>query len=65
MGDWKLVTAAGAKDALFHLSIDPGEKTDFSKTEPDRVKKLQAKWKAWSSQLMEPKWGRRGKDKED
>lgn len=39
-GEWKLVR--GARDELFHLGADPGERTDAAALHPDRVEALGA-----------------------
>lgn len=41
-GDWKLIAGAKGKLQLFHLSVDPYEKTDLAKAEPDKVTELQS-----------------------
>lgn len=64
-GDWKLVTAQGATDALFDLSKDIGEKQNLSSRQPRKAAALKAKWEAWSKTLQQPKWGRKGGRNED
>ncbi|MDH7568397.1 MAG: arylsulfatase [Armatimonadota bacterium] len=39
-GEWKLVTAAGRPDELYHLAEDPNETTDLAGREPQRVAAL-------------------------
>jgi arylsulfatase A-like enzyme len=55
-GDWKLTVEQGAAPALFNLAADPGEKTDLSATQPDKMKDLTARYAAWSSAMSEPTW---------
>jgi arylsulfatase A-like enzyme len=63
-GDWKLVRAMDAKvtppalaTGLFNLVADPGEMTDLSSREPERVKGLQALWDVWDAGNVPPLWG--------
>lgn len=51
-GDLKLVVARGGKGQpeLYDLSKDFAEANDLSDSQPEIVKKLQAKWNAWSSE---------------
>ena len=70
-GDWKLVKApdtrgpviqrrAGDDDTtgaqLFNLATDLGEKNNLAEREPEKVKELEAAWKKWNAQLVEPRW---------
>lgn len=56
-GDWKLVKASQAMDPmLVNLANDRGEQTDLSKSEPEKLAALQAKWDAWNAQMIPPRW---------
>ncbi len=70
-GNWKLVQAyddnADQKGLatgevkvepaqLFDLKADRGEKKDLSAKRADKVKALEAAWKAWNADLPEPAW---------
>jgi len=51
VGTHKLITFESGKKALFDLSRDPGETTDLSEKEPDRVKTLAAELEAYFAKL--------------
>jgi arylsulfatase A-like enzyme len=57
-GDMKLVASRidGNKPRLIDLSKDLAEANDLSAQMPDKVKELEADWKAWSSQQAKPTW---------
>lgn len=70
VGDYKLVrydtnadTLSGARNQpvsapkLYRLTDDPGETKDLAAELPDKVRELQAKWKAWNATLVAPLWG--------
>jgi arylsulfatase len=48
MGDWKLVSYQENKDAweLYDLSRDRAEMNDLASRDPERVKQMEARWKA-------------------
>jgi hypothetical protein len=47
-GDWKFIEHYEEdRFELFDLALDPGEATDLSRREPDRVGKLRAQLAAW------------------
>jgi arylsulfatase A-like enzyme len=56
-GRWKLVrdTWHGTA-ALFDLEVDPGEKSDLSAAQPERVQELQAAWEQWNAKNRAPLW---------
>lgn len=57
-GDWKLVKHGQSKSAeLYNLSKDIGETTDLAQSERDKFTELEAAWKKWNSELIEPTWG--------
>jgi arylsulfatase A-like enzyme len=55
-GDWKLLwkTALPSKIELFNLADDPNEKTNLADQHPDKVKMLQARIEALSSEAAKP-----------
>ena len=58
MGHWKLVKHRGsASPELFDLSKDIGEKTDLAQSHRDKFEQLDAAWKKWNAELVEPTWG--------
>lgn len=56
---WKLVwrRRRGLPPALYDLSRDPGESTDLSETEPERLAAMLEAVAQWESELEEPRWG--------
>ncbi len=64
-GDYKLITfGAGAKYLLFNLKKDPGEQTDLSKTEPEKLEEMKALSKSFYEKLptVEPHGGMKLKE---
>jgi arylsulfatase A-like enzyme len=68
VGDYKLVTydataegKTGGKNVigprLYNLAKDIHEDNDLSKSMPEKVNELQAKWNAWDKLNVKPKWG--------
>jgi arylsulfatase A-like enzyme len=57
-GDWKLVASRidGKEPRLFNLKDDIGEAKDLTSEKPDKVKELQADWKAWNAEQKDPLW---------
>lgn len=59
-GDWKLVHLRGKKEGagpeLYHLKDDVSEARNLAAENPDKVKALEAKLKAWEAELVEPLW---------
>ena len=53
-GDWKLVRGAGAKDELYNLAKDLGEKSDLASSQPAVARRLAAALDAWNGELIEP-----------
>ncbi len=51
---WKLVSETDGEPLLFNLANDIEERHDLAATEPDRVKELTQKWRAWNSQMPQP-----------
>jgi arylsulfatase A-like enzyme len=72
-GDWKLVSYDPAADGgagasrkggggatprkLYNLARDIGEADDLSAQQPEKVRELEAAWRAWDAQLAKPLWG--------
>jgi arylsulfatase B len=64
-GSWKLVREPprGRQTApfeLYNLSADIGEKTNLAASRPDLVKRLEAQWRRYDNQMVEPLWRSRG-----
>ncbi len=58
LGHWKLVKHSLSQSTeLYDLSKDIGETSDLSKEHPDKFAELEAAWKKWNSELVEPTWG--------
>ncbi len=55
-GDWKLVKNGREPLALYNLTNDVGEKNNLADEQPKRVRKMEAAWKKWDSELKEPLW---------
>jgi arylsulfatase A-like enzyme len=57
-GDMKLVASRidGNKPRLIDLAKDIAEANDLSSQLPDKVKELEADWKAWSDKQAKPSW---------
>lgn len=53
MGDWKLVSAKDNKDEweLYNLATDRGESNDLAAQDPDRVKRMSARWQELEAQF--------------
>lgn len=47
-GDWKLVAKPKGKWHLYNLAEDGSENKDLASANPEKVKELEAKWKAWA-----------------
>jgi arylsulfatase A-like enzyme len=56
MGDWKLSKHEEFGVRLHNLASDPGEKTDLSAQDPEKVKELQAVWDKWNAGNAKPLW---------
>lgn len=54
-GDWKLVQSGNSR-WLFNLADDPGEKTDLSQEDPERVQQMGAAIKRWRDAMPDPAW---------
>ncbi len=51
-GPWKLVATRNRKKAeLFHLGDNPGETTDLSTENPDRLQTMQTAWDQWNREM--------------
>jgi len=58
MGNWKLVQHSQSQSVeLYDLSKDIGEMTDLARQHPDKFAELEAAWKKWDGELVEPTWG--------
>ena len=56
-GDWKLVEANGVDTPmLVNLAADPTESTDVSAAHPDERQALEAAWRTWNGELVDPLW---------
>lgn len=58
VGDWKLVLhglRGKERVELFHLRDDPGEKKNLADSEPERVRRLRARYDALARQAVPPK----------
>jgi arylsulfatase A-like enzyme len=57
-GDWKLVVSNFDKlePRLINLAEDIAEANDLSEKFPEKKKELEAAWKAWNAQQMDPLW---------
>lgn len=65
-GDWKLAQQRNGDRGLFNLASDLAESTNLLTKEPDKARELEAVWKEWNAQLIEPKWrGRQDAAKND
>jgi arylsulfatase A-like enzyme len=63
-GEWKLLSdvdphnpkapPTGRTLKLINLASDPQETTDLSARHPEKVKELEAAWKKWSAELVNP-----------
>ncbi len=55
-GDMKLVVSRGGsgQPELYNLADDIGELKDLARTQPEKVKQLQALWSKWSAEQAEP-----------
>jgi arylsulfatase A-like enzyme len=63
-GEWKLLSdvdphnpkapPTGRTLKLINLASDPQEATDLSARHPEKVKELEAEWKKWSAELVNP-----------
>lgn len=49
VGDWKLVAKENQSWELYNIAEDRVEQNDLSKTQPERVTELAAKWEAWAA----------------
>nr|MDQ3622208.1 sulfatase [Verrucomicrobiota bacterium] len=62
MGDWKLRHDPSDERArLFNVAADPGELTDLTAKDPQKVAQLETAWDEWNAQLAEPGWGTKKK----
>lgn len=55
-GDWKLVKNDLEPLALYDLANDIGESTNLAAANPERVSTMEAAWRKWDAELMEPRW---------
>jgi len=57
-GEWKLVASKidQLKPRLINLAEDIGEANDLSEKNPEKLKELQAVYKAWNDEQHEPLW---------
>lgn len=61
-GNWKLVHVDGKPDMLFDLGADIGESKDLAGEKAEELRVLQKAHAAWSAELAQPLWVRKGKD---
>ena len=61
-GNWKLVTM-GSETALFDLASDVGESRDLKGQRPDVLKEMKETFERWNSQMIEPVWTRRRRER--
>ena len=64
VGDWKLLRnpvgrAASDNWELYNLANDLEEEHDLAATEPERVQQLEAVWKRFNVQMIDPVWSPR------
>jgi len=53
-GKWKLIKCKTPSTQLFDLEADPSEATDLSTQHPEVVRRLQATWDKWNSEMKAP-----------
>jgi arylsulfatase A-like enzyme len=51
VGNWKWVEMGGANNGLFDLTSDLGEKNDLSKSKPEVLAMVRAKFAAWKKEM--------------
>ena len=56
VGKYKLVRFKSDVDQLFDLDADIGEARDLAASHPEVLKRVQAAYAHWSSQMMAPRW---------
>jgi arylsulfatase A-like enzyme len=56
MGNWKLVMVPQREPQLFNLAKDISESNDLSSDHPGRLKQLEAAYRAWNAELVQPRW---------
>ena len=59
-GNLKLLSTGAEREALFDLSVDPGESNTLSLERPEDVQRLKSLYDDWNSQLQPSRWGRAG-----
>ena len=57
-GNWKLVKM-GSQTRLFKLDSDIGESRDLKAEQPEVLKELERAFEKWNSQMIEPVWTRK------
>ena len=55
-GDWKLVKDGREPLALYNIVTDIGETKNLAAEQPERVSSMQAAYKKWDAQNMDPRW---------
>lgn len=55
-GKWKMIRTDGLPEMLYNMEEDLSELNDLAKANPEKVKELGEKLKAWETELMEPLW---------
>ncbi|WRO67328.1 arylsulfatase [Tsuneonella sp. CC-YZS046] len=50
-GDWKIVDLGNGEWKLFNIASDPGETTDLSAQEPERLNQLKAAWEVYAKDV--------------
>jgi arylsulfatase A-like enzyme len=56
-GHYKLMKFRNEPLQLFDLKADVAETRDLSAAQPEIVRRLHERWKAWNSELLPPAWG--------
>jgi arylsulfatase A-like enzyme len=56
-GDWKLqVMERPKQDVLYNLAVDPGERNNLARQEPERLADMKKRLLALNAQQVKPMW---------